>query len=163
VSIADEVRATLLIADYASPDPQSKINIVGAGWQVTGIAASGLTPALAIIAVIELPARFAGEEVALSLALTDEAGELVQMAGPAGEPTAMRVQQLVKMERPSVPGVLLGDRVWTKASTVVYFANGLPLQQNHAYEWRLEIDGVANQQWVARFFVGGPPPGPVIG
>jgi len=163
VSIADDVRATVLIADFASPDPQSKINIVGAGWQITGIAASGLTPALAVVGLIELPPRYVGDEVAVSLALTDEAGELVKMAGPVGEPTAMRVQQLLKMERPSVPGVLLGDRVWTKASTVLYFANGLPLQQNQAYEWSLEVDGVANQQWIARFFVAGSPPGPVIG
>src|SRR6059058_1416369 len=128
MSVGEEARAALILADYANTDAAQKLNLLGGGWQVTGIMPSGLTAPQALVAGIEVPERYVGEEFPVSLALVDEAGEPVKAPGPSGTVEAIRIAQLVKAERPNVPGVLLHGKVWSRVQVVLNFPGGLPLR-----------------------------------
>lgn len=163
MSIAEDARALILLSDFANADAAGKANILGAGWQVTGLQASGFTAPHTLVVLISAPPRYYGHEFAIALTLSDETGQAVQLPGPAGNLQAMRIQQIVKVERPNLPGVLTHDKVWGHAKALVNLPNGLPLEGNHSYEWTLEVDGSANPQWSTSFYVAGPPSGPVVG
>ncbi|MGW1361467.1 hypothetical protein ACWCQP_29095 [Streptomyces chartreusis] len=163
MSIAEDVRALILLSDYANADAAGKANILGAGWQVTGLLPSGFTAPQTLVVLISVPPRYYGQEFAIALTLCDETGQAVQLPGPAGNLQAMRIQQIVKGDRPNLPGVLTHDKVWGHAKALVNLPNGLPLQGSHSYEWRLEIEGSTNPQWSTSFYVAGPPSGPVVG
>jgi hypothetical protein len=162
MSIGEEARAQLILADYANADAAQKLNLLGGGWQVTSITQSGLTPPQALVAAIEVPERYAGEEFPVSLTLVDEAGEPVKIPGPSGNIDALRIAQLVKAERPNVPGILLHGKVWSRVQVILNFAGGLPLRPGQSYTWGLEIDGHHNPQWSANFYVAAPPQ-PIMG
>src|SRR5712692_1663566 len=162
MSIGDEARACLFLSDYANADAAQKLNLLGGGWQVTVLMPSGLTGPQALVAMIEVPPKFAGTEFPVSLTLLDEAGEAVKMPTPTGGQEALRIAQIAKAETPNVPGVLLHGKVWSRVQVILNFANGLPLQPGQAYTWKLEIDGTHNPQWAASFLVAAPPQ-PVLG
>lgn len=161
MSIGDEARAGLIIGDYANADSVGKLNLLGGGWQVTGLTASGLTGPMALVAAIEVPPKYAGTEFPVSLTLLDEAGEPVKVPTMGGL-EALRIAQLVKAEIPNVPGLLLYGKVWSRVQVILNFASGLPLPAGHAYTWKLDIGGVENPQWSANFYVAAPPQ-PVMG
>ena len=162
MSIGDEARACLILADYANADAAQKLNLLGGGWQVTALTQAGLTPPQALVPGIEVPERYSGTEFPVSLALFDEAGGHVKMSTPSGSLEALRIAQLVKAERPNVPGVLLHAKVWSRVQVILNFANGLPLPAGQSYTWSLEIDGYHNPQWRTAFYVAAPPQ-PVMG
>jgi hypothetical protein len=162
VSIAEDIRASVFIADYAAPDPTGKLNAIGLHWQVTALQVTGMTPAHAVVAALEAPPVHSSEEVAVSLTLQDESGQAAKIMGPTGAVQDLRVQQVAKFEKPNVPGVPLHDKVWSRANVILTFVNGLPLQPNHAYTWVLEVDGNTRPDWRAAFYVGAPP-SPVFG
>ncbi len=162
MSIGEEARAYVILADYANTDAAQKLNLLGGGWQVTGITPTSLTPPQALVAVIEVPERYIAEEFPISIALVDEAGEPVKVPTPSGTIEALRIAQLVKAERPNVQGVLLHGKVWSRMQVIINFAGGLPLRPGMSYTWKLEIDGHHNDQWCASFYVAAPPQ-PVMG
>jgi hypothetical protein len=163
VTVADETRVALFLADYANADATGKFNIIGGGWQVTGRLPTGMTAPMVVVALIEVPASHYGEQLAWSLSLHDEAGELVSLPGPSGEPQALRVQQLAKIERPNVVGVVLPENYLpSRIQLMLNFAAGLLLSPG-PYRWQLEIDGNHRPEWDLSFVVAGPPPQPVIG
>jgi hypothetical protein len=164
VGIFDEAHAFLLLADYIGVDAAGKLNALGAGFAVSGIQPNGLTAPMYLAAVIEIPSKFAGQELSASLELRDEeTGSAVQLTGPSGQLEALRIQQVVKVERPALPGVYIPERMFCRVQLNVGFQTGLPLAPGHFYEWRLEIDGQHRKGWHVSFFVLGPPPGPVFG
>jgi hypothetical protein len=162
MSIGEEARAQLILADYANADAAQKLNLLGGGWQVTGITQSGLTAPQALVAAIEVPERYAGEEFPISISLVDEAGESVKVPTPSGTIEALRIAQLVKAERPNVPGILLHGKVWSRVQVILNFSGGLPLRPGESYTWRLEVGGHHDPQWRASFYVAAPPQ-PVLG
>lgn len=162
MSVGDEARACIILADFANADAASKLNLLGGGWQVTRLTQAGLTGPQALVALIEVPPQFAGTEFALTLTLHDEADEQVKVPTPTGSLEALRIGQVVKAEIPNVPGVLLHGKVWSRVQVILNFANGLPLRTGTAYTWKLEIEGVHNPQWSASFLVAGVPQ-PVLG
>jgi hypothetical protein len=162
MSVGEEARACIILADYANSDAAQKLNLLGGGWQVTRLTQSGLTGPQALVAMIEVPPNYAGTEFAISLTLHDEANEQVKVSTPAGSFEALRVAQVVKAEVPNVPGVLLHGKVWSRVQVILNFANGLPLRAGQAYTWKLEIEGNHNEQWRAGFMVAGVPQ-PVVG
>lgn len=80
-----------------------------------------------------------------------------------GQPGAIRVAQLAKIERPSLPGTYLPSDVPSRIQMIMNFPNGLPLQPGRMYKWQLEIDSDSRPEWEASFFIIGPPPAPVMG
>lgn len=163
MSIADDARACVILADFANSDPSGKANFLGAGWQVTAVSPAGTTSPLSLAALIEVPQRWIGDEFAVSLTLRDESGEMVKMPGPSGELQAVRIQQILKVERPNVPGVMSMGKLWSRSQIILNFPMGLPLARGQSYTWQLEIDGQDNPQWCASFLVAGVPPPPVAG
>jgi hypothetical protein len=158
MSVGEDARAFLILADYANADAAQKLNLLGGGWQVTALTQSGLTAPQAVVAGIEVPERYAGTEFPVSITLLDETGEQVKVPSPAGNLEALRIAQLAKAERPNIPGVLLHGKVWSRVQVILNFAGGLPLRPGQSYSWQLEIDGHHDPQWRASFYVAAAPP-----
>lgn len=154
----------MLLADYIGVDAAGKVNAIGAGFVITGLQPTGTTAPQHVAVLVDVPARYAGQEFPLSLELRDaDLDTVVQLPGPAGQLDAMRIQQLVKGERPVVPGAYLPDDLPVRIQLTLGFTNGLPLTPGRKYVWRAEIAGQHRKDWSARFYVPGPPPPPVFG
>src|SRR5262249_2991920 len=153
-----------VLADYAVADASQKANILGAGWQITGLAATGMTPGCAVVVFVEIPARYRGEQFAIVIPLMNEAAQPVMLPAIAGgELQAIRMQQLATVNPPLLPGVHLPTNMPSRVQYIIQLQNGLPLPPNQLYRWEVEIDGNKRLDWNYWFYVAGPPPGPVIG
>lgn len=161
MSIAEDITVSIVLADFANEDSGKKINMLGAGWSVTSVQPTGLTPEAAVVVLMQIPAKYRGQDFAASLTLCDQWGEPVTFPSPTGQPTRLRVQQLVTVDPPMLPGLALLASVPSSAHIVMRLGNGLPLPPNQLYTWVFEIDG--NKRASLSFFVAGPRPGPVIG
>ncbi|MGH9293719.1 MAG: DUF6941 family protein [Acidimicrobiales bacterium] len=163
MTVANDARVSLLLADFANADATGKLNVIGGKWQVTSLLPTGLTQPMSLVVLIALPANHHGEQFAWGVSLHDEAGEVVSLPGPNGEPQAMRIQQVSKLETPDVRGVVLPSaHLPCSLQLVMNFPTGLLLSPG-AYLWKVEIDGNSNPLWQVEFFVAGPPPRPVLG
>lgn len=164
-SLADEVRVTMLLADYASVDAANKLQILGGGWQVATVLPNGMTAPQYLVVLIEVPSGRVGEEFAVGVSLHDErTGTVVELPGPGGQPgVALRVQQLSKADRPVAPGVRFPLDYPGRVQAILAFPDGLPLPPSGFFSWRLEVDGNHVEHWCLPFVTGGPPPAPVVG
>lgn len=161
--IFEDAHAFVLIADYIGVDAAGKINTIGAGFAISGVQPTGLLAPQYVGAVIDVPGRYVGQECALSLELFDDtAGSTVQVPAESGL-EAMRVQQVVRVDRPNLPGVSIPDSMFSRLQVTLGFPTGLPLAPGRQYSWRLQIDGHHSPDWYASFYVPGPPPSPVFG
>jgi len=158
-----ESHATVLLADHIAIDTVGKINALGLGFAISGIVGTGMTGPMHVAVMIDVPGKYAGEQCALSLELRNDLNQVVQLTGPSGQPEALRIQQLTRIERPSVPSHYLPPDMFCRVQMAVAFANGLPLEPGHTYTWKVQIDGNHRKDWVANFHVPGPPPPPVFG
>lgn len=157
-------RASVILADYIGLDAAGKVNALGQGFTVTGVTPTGATPPMYVAALIDMPSASAGDQVALTLELRDESTDtLVTMPDEVGSANAVRIQQLVPVQRTQIPGVHLPNDLPCRVQTVLAFPMGLPLTPGHRFAWKLEVDGTRLKGWSAHFYVVAPPPGPVIG
>lgn len=164
MSIYTDAHAVVLIADYIGVDVQGKLNAIGAGFYLSGVGPDGQTPPQHVAVMIDVPNKYAGEEFALSLDLRNETtGDVVQIATPSGQLEALRLQQVVRVEKPSLQGIYLPSDLTCRAQVSIGFPVGLPLTPGNTYAWHLQIDGQHRPGWNVRFHVLGPPPGPVFG
>jgi hypothetical protein len=164
MSIFSDCRVAVLLADYAVADASGKLNMLGAGFNITGLQATGLTPPQYVVTIVDVPARYIGQDFPVGLELKDDTnGQTVTVPGPTGNLEALRIQQLAKADPPHVPGVYLPPTLWSRVQFVMGFPNGLPLQPGGLYHWRVEIEGQHRPGWSAHFHVAGPPPAPVFG
>ncbi|MCW2545505.1 MAG: hypothetical protein JWM40_3057 [Frankiales bacterium] len=168
MSAFDDARVTLILADYIGIDAGGKANIIGAGFTITGatgLPAGGIVNvAMHLLVMIDLPAKYAGKEFALGMELRDDTtGEAVKVPGPTGQIDTMRIQQIVKGDRPVVPNVYLPEGLPIRVQMNIGFPTGIPLPAGHSLHWRVEIDGQHRKDWVAGFHLVGPPPGAVFG
>ncbi|MGI8538129.1 MAG: hypothetical protein ACR2K2_17000 [Mycobacteriales bacterium] len=164
MSIFDDAHVVLLQADYVGVDPTGKVNAIGAGFTVTAVQQTGTTAPMHLVALIDVPSKYAGKEFAFSLELRDdETGAPVQIPGPSGQMESMRIQQVIKGERLNVPGAYIPEAMFVRMQVAIGFMNGLPLGPGRFYHWRAEIDGRHDKSWTARFYILGPPPALVFG
>jgi hypothetical protein len=161
--ISDNARVKVLLADFANQDAVGKVNLIGANWSITGIQPPGMTPPQTLVVLVDVPSRFHGEDFALSMTLFDDAGDPVDVPGPTGEMQPLRVQQLVRAERPVIPGANVPPDAPGSVQVILNFGGGIPLSSGRTYYWRVEIDTNTNPQWETSFYVVGPPPAPVVG
>jgi len=166
--VSDAAVVRMFLADYAVVDPAGKINAIGGGLTAVGFnPGTGMSASFALFVQVGVPPALYGSQSAIEILLQDAGGELVELPGPApGLPQQpVRVGQAVRFDEPqfpqpvSVPARFLQARVqW-----VLGFTSGLPLMPSQAYSWRVKIDDESNDEWIERFVVLGPAPGPVIG
>lgn len=164
MSIHSEAHAVIFVADYIGIDAAGKINAIGAGFALTGVTPEGQTPPQHVAVLIDVPSRYDGDEFALSLELREESSDsVVQVAGPTGQLEALRLQQVMQVNRPQISGAYLPTNLSCRVQATIGFPMGLQLQPGRTYGWHLQIDGQTRAGWVAKFHVVGPPPGPVFG
>lgn len=165
MSLHQDAQATILIGDFINTDVGGKVNAIGAGFQIMGLMQpQAVTAPFSLLVLIDVPQKYAGDEFAVSIELRDETlGKVVSFAGQGGQAEALRFQQIVLAQKPAVPNVYIPDVVPCRAQLVLAFGNGLQLQPNHTYAWRLEVEGQTKPNWRSVFYIAGPPPGPVVG
>jgi hypothetical protein len=138
---------TMLLADAAQAI-DNKLYILGGGWSITG---PGPVPS-AIALQIKVPWNQANELHRLRLELVDSDGTpvLVQTE-PGGDEEPLVVETPFEVGRPA--GLTPGTPIDLSLALSVA---PLPLQPASRYEWRLTIDGHAEDDWHVAFSTRGP-------
>jgi hypothetical protein len=72
MSIVDDARAVLILADYIAVDAGGKINALGCGWTITAVQQTGVTAPQSLAFMIDLPGKYSGQEFSLAIELHDE-------------------------------------------------------------------------------------------
>lgn len=157
----------VLLADYIGIDAGGKVNALGAGFSMLYVQPTGLSAPLYMIVMVDVPAKYAGHQYAVSIELRNETtGQPVMLpTSPAGDLEPLRVQQVLTVQQGQAPPgffVPVGS-VPARHLLPIAFQDGLPLQPGHMYAWKVQVDGQHRAGWESRFFVPGPHPPPVIG
>lgn len=165
MSLFSDAHAVVLIADFIGADAAGKLNAIGAGFAISGIGPDGQTPPQHVAVMVDVPSKYAGDEYALLLELRNETtGAVVQVPSATGQLEALRMQQVVRVERPALgPAIYLPNDMTCRSQVTIGFPMGLPLEPGNSYAWQLRIDGQHRPGWIARFHVVGPRPGLVFG
>jgi hypothetical protein len=166
VSIFQDAHVVVFIADYIGVDAAGKINALGAGFVIAGLNQQGSTAPQSVIALVDVPGKYNGQQFALALELRDETtGQPVMLpTSPEGHLQPLRLQQAATVQIVQAPNIHLPmDSVPARIQMPVGFQDGIPLTAGHKYAWRVEIDGQTRPGWKAEFYVPGPPPPPVLG
>lgn len=148
--LSEQATLSLLLADYASMSEVGKLNMIGGGVSAIGFdAVAGVTNRFTLIASTHAPGRILPAEGAIDIGLYRE-GQLVEMEQPGG-PQPLRIGQPVRLEKPTHAGISLSHRdgLMTSHHILVDFSNGLPLNPDTLYEWRMKID--MDEDRTARF------------
>lgn len=157
-----DIRAAVLLADYAAIDASGKLNMVGGGVTMLGFEfQQGTTTPFTVFVRLVSPVA-TNDRPAVEIVLADASGNPVQIPGPAGELQTMRIAQNVEFAPPMLSGTSLPPGAIPSIATfAINFTNGLPLAPGHSYSWRVQIDHdvIASES----FFIPVPAPGPVIG
>jgi hypothetical protein len=165
MTLFDDATALVAIADYIGVDAGGKINAIGLGFTVAGIQPTGFTAPQYVVALVDAPASYAGEQAMLTLELrnlTDD--EVVQGPGPSGQLEAVRITSQAKFERPNLPGGILGEDMPVRVQVTLGFPVGVAnLVPGKTYAWKLQVDGRSRPSWRAFFHVPSAPPGPIFG
>jgi hypothetical protein len=161
---ADSAIVQVVLADYANNDSGGKLNIIGGGITMLGLDPnSHITVPHAVVARISFAPRYIGESPAVELALESDDGSLVSIQGQGGA-QFLRVGAANALKPAVVPGATVPlTAVRPSAQMLMYFANGLPLEPNRSYTWRVRIDHETRDAWTETFYVLTMDPDPVIG
>jgi hypothetical protein len=163
-AFSEACRVQILITDHGVADSASKINMLGAGFQVAGLQPNGFIAPQSVVVIIEGPSDHFGEQYAFELALYDSGGQLVETPALTGEKNPLRIAQALTADAPSVAGVSKHAlSLWSHQQFIATFPGGMPLAAGQTYEWRVGIDGDQRPNWRASFFVPGPQPPTVLG
>jgi|SRR5581483_596632 len=131
----------MMLAD-AAQEVGGKLYILGGGWSVTG---PGPAP-MAIALKIEVPWDRTNEKHELVLELVDDDGSPVLVAGPDDEEVPLQVTGELEVGRP------VGVKPGTPIDSALAITFGpLALDPGRRYQWRLSIDGEADEDWVLGF------------
>jgi hypothetical protein len=165
MTLFDDASVMVAIADFVGVDAGGKVNAIGLGFTVSGMQPNGFTAPQFVVAFVDAPGKYAGDQTALTLELrnlTDD--EVVKAPAPSGQLEALRITNQAMFERPIVPGVALGADMPVRIQMTVGFPAGLPnLAPGKTYAWKLQMDGRSRQSWRAFFHLPSAPPGPIIG
>lgn len=152
----EDSQVTLLLGDFAQAEPSGKLHIIGGGISIIGFdPALNTTAPLHVVAIVDVEPRHAGEAFSLSLELRNvDLDQAVSVpAGPLGQPQALRLSQVVTVQRPAMVGVHLPDSLACRTQMTMGFPTGLPLAPGYRYAWRLTIDGNRRKHWRTEFYV----------
>lgn len=163
--LSESATVRLQLADFASADPQNKINLIGGGLSLIGFNPQvGLSQPFALVVWVTVPAKFYDAEATVEIVLEDSGGGLVALPAPVGAAQPLRIGQAVTFEKPNfAPAYVPPGQMPARAQWVLNFNTGLPLPPGQRYVWRVRVDTETQASWVEEFFVPGAAPGPVIG
>jgi hypothetical protein len=122
------IRATLLLADHAQ-GADGKLNMIGAGWSITGPQPSPF----ALAALIEFPWSEAGTKHDIRFELIDSEG--VAVKGPDDETIAFEITEFPVS---AGFGVTKGTPI---IASVAVNCGPIPIPPGGRFEWRLLVDG----------------------
>lgn len=133
ISADQQFRVTMMLADAAQV-AEGKLNVLGAGWNVTGPAP---TP-FAIAIIIEVPWRHTNREHTYRLELVDLDGNGVTLQG--SDP--LMFEEGFEVGRP--PGMRQGSYLPFPRA---FNFGPMPIPPGGHYEWRLAIDDEMREEW----------------
>ena len=133
ISADQQFRVTMMLADAAQV-AEGKLNVLGAGWNVTGPAP---TP-FAIAIIIEVPWHHTNREHTYRLELVDLDGNGVILQG--GDP--FMFEEGFEVGRP--PGMRQGSYLPFPRA---FNFGPMPIPPGGHYEWRLAIDDEMREEW----------------
>ena len=161
----------VLLADKGTHNPQAgTLNLLNVGWAVTQLhrpmvgPAPGQSPsppmvtsAQAVVVFIEAELGMCNKALILEIELLTEDGQLVEIQTPMGT-QAVRLQQQIMVPSPAgVPTGFPGH-----ATAMMELPQGLPLAPG-IYRWQARVNGKAEDEWSAHFYVAPPLPPPTFG
>jgi len=130
------MQVTLVLADYAVV-ADGKLNVMGAGWNITGPAPSPF----AIAGIIQVPWNETNTNHTFRFELVDLDGNAVNVETPEGEQPFF-IEGGFQVGRP--PGVRPGSAI------PFHFAvnsGPAPLDPGGHFVWQLAINGQAHEDW----------------
>lgn len=165
---SDTAVVRMIIADYSVADPVSgKVSIIGGGATGLGLSPqTGLTVPFALYVSVSAPPDLANQDCTVDIVLEDSSGELVSLPLAPGLPDQpVRVTQAFTFVQPSFaqPVSAPPRYLYPRAQWALSFPTGLPLTVGQGYTWRVNVDGETRDDWIERFVVLDPVPGPVLG
>ena len=164
MSLHDDARVTVLLADYVTVDASGKLTAVGAAFTIAPLQENGSTTPMHVAVLVDVPGELAGHEFSLGMSLVDDdSGQPVVVPGPSGQLEPLRIAQLMRAQTPTVPGMAVPSSVPCRVQMVLGFPQGLPLEAGRTYRWAVELDGSPRPEWSTVFHVPAPAPGPVFG
>jgi len=160
-----DASVSVILADYVGVDAAGKLNIVGGGLMVMGVQPDGNCAPHHVVALVDLPGKYAGQNFSLALSLWNaETDSGVQLPGPNGKLEALRIQQIATAVPTYLPGGILPQDFPIRVQMSIGFPSGLPLPSGARYVWKADIEGQRKKGWRGNFYVLAPPsPPPVIG
>jgi len=163
MSVSDDAQVQILLADYASLDASSKLNVIGGEISFIALLENGLSTPFSVVVSCSVPSRYLNTSYALTVELHDiTVGQVVAVPGPDGEPQALRAQQMVVVPPLQLPPGLAVPPDAVHAHTMVMSFGGIPLPAGHSFEFRAQVDG-QSRDWYRRFHVLSSAPGVVFG
>lgn len=167
MSMFSEAQVTVFVGDHISVDNGSgKVYGLGLGFQfLPANPATNLTPPMSLGVIIDMPSKYAGQQVPVVIELRDlTLDQVVSFIPPGGTtPEALRIQQLMIVNKPAIPGVYVPDTVPARLQAAITFPNGITVTPGHRYAWKVEIEAQSRTGWSAEFHVLESPPPPLIG
>ncbi len=141
---AEAARVSMMLADFALVDDAGKSNIIGGGVNILDYdPTEGLTSRFVFLLEIWVPADFCPVEIPCDIVLRNSDGSIVELPDPAG-PQKMRIGQVITIEPPVVRGHVPKherDALEGRATYVLDFSTGLPLEPGHSYRWEVQLGG----------------------
>ena len=154
MTIAMDARAVFFVADDAVADETGGIQAVGVGRRVVRLGEDGQTPPLTLAALIDIPARYAGQDFVVAVELrSPETGEVVELPDINGAPGPFRIEQVVRAETGNFEGRDLPADLGARVQFLLGVPAGVPLEAGRTYRWFLEIDGRHDGAWTLPMYV----------
>lgn len=135
----------MMLADSAQ-EVGGKLYILGGGWSIKGPQPSPM----AIAIKIDVPWTETSRRHQFRITLVGEDGEQPQIIGEDGQPAAADIGFEGDLEVGRPPGVPHGTDI--DAAMALNMAP-IPLIPGRGYVWRLEINGVSDENWQRPFRV----------
>lgn len=135
------MKATILLADAAQV-AEGKLYVLGGGWTYTGPQPSPM----AVVLLMFVPWGDTNKDHNAILTLENGDGKPHMVDTPMGS-QPLKAEAKFQVGRP--PGVKQGS------DQVVPIALNLPpmqLKPDSSYSWKLQIDGVAREEWTVTFY-----------
>lgn len=165
------VKVNVLLADRGTHNPQTgTVNLLNVGWAVTqlrrpmggpptpGVPEPPLVTSPQVVVVfIEAELSMCNRPLTLEVVLLTEDGNIVEIPGPSGSQSVRLEQTIIVPTAPAVPTGFPGH-----ASAMMDLPTGLPLAPG-IYRWQARLNGKADDDWSAHFFVAGVPAPPTFG
>ena len=164
MSISNDARLWVMVADHVASETGVKQNMIGVGWTVMPLRDGHATHPMGVSVIVDVPTKHKGEDFTLEIFLRDEdSGLPVSVPSAEGEPPqVIRMSQVVRVNADFAPGIPV-DLMPFRYLSHFALPIGLPLTPGHVYSWVARIDGNADGEASCRFFVPRLSQGPVIG